>query len=48
MEKPLLEMKRFGRKIHLMVEKLAKAAGAGLAYCCPSRGRRQGYAYQGY
>ena len=27
MEKPLLEMKRFGRKIHLMVEKLAKEQG---------------------
>ena len=27
MEKPLLEMKRFGRKIHLIVEKLAKEHG---------------------
>ena len=27
MEKPLLEMKRFGRKIHLIVEKLAKEQG---------------------
>ena len=27
MEKPLLEMKRFGRKIHLIAEKLAKEQG---------------------
>ena len=27
MDKPLLELKRFGRKIHLIAEKLAKEQG---------------------